>query len=139
MVKDNKVFQKGARLVRFQVDAANNQSLESITVSDWLHPDGDANDLESICKLPNTDNEYLVTEAGAWKGKFGRIFKLTVGQNKAEVKAVYDLPIYFGSDEHSEGKKECATTAWWSGGGHDHKSPQATVSGKREMCHSTRV
>lgn len=103
VVKDNKVFQPGARLLRYSVDDSLTSSAKAISVTDWVHHHGDANDLESVCKLPGTESEYLVAEAGTWKGKFGRIFRINVSQDTATVKVVYHSPIYHGSDEKSEG------------------------------------
>lgn len=45
---------------------------EEVSIS-W--PVGEAaSDLEALCHVPNTENEFLLAESGYFRGKFGRIF-----------------------------------------------------------------
>ena len=59
-----------------------------ITVDDWKHDDGLPNDLESCCAIPGRESEYLLSESGMYKGKFGRVFHVRVTKERDNWKLV---------------------------------------------------
>ncbi|XOV80616.1 MAG: hypothetical protein ACFHVJ_06630 [Aestuariibacter sp.] len=103
VVMDKKSHHTGARLGIFSLHAQKKPSFTSLTVNEWKHPDGQASDLESVCKLPNSINQYLVSESGYWKGRNGRIFHITVENVSVTVNTVYMLPLYQSNDEEMTG------------------------------------
>ncbi|MDZ7807525.1 MAG: hypothetical protein U5K71_10465 [Gracilimonas sp.] len=70
--------------------------LEPLVVSDWRNNDGKGSDLEAACKIPSTENEFLISESGKWDGKYGRIFHLQINKQDtsyiAEIMGVLDFP-----------------------------------------------
>ncbi|QSX34419.1 hypothetical protein JYB87_03975 [Shewanella avicenniae] len=103
VVQDKKVFQAGERLGIFQLNSAGEQQYTPIVINDWRDSDGQSSDLESVCKLPGTQAQYLLAESGYWDGKFGRIFRVQLQDNHAEVLQVYHLPKLIPSGEHTKG------------------------------------
>lgn len=103
VVIDKKSHHQGPRLGIYQLHETQGPTFSPVSVSDWRHPHGQASDLESACKLPGTENEYLVAESGYWKGRNGRIFHLMESENTLSVKAVYSLPLYISNDEGTDG------------------------------------
>lgn len=103
VVLDVKSHKNGTRFGKLTVNHEGKQSFTAITVNDWKHPDGRGNDFESVCKVPATDNEFLLAEAGAWKGKFARIFHVRVKGETAEVISVFKEPIFQGTTPEIQG------------------------------------
>ncbi len=70
-----------------------------IKVDSW-GDEGIANDLESICAIPERKNEYLLAESGNWQGKFGRIFHVKVDTLtlSATVLGSTKIPMLFRND-----------------------------------------
>ncbi len=54
---------------------------------DGLSGTDQPNDLESICSIPDGDDEYLVVESGYDRGKFGRILRIRVSEEQATRRA----------------------------------------------------
>lgn len=103
VVLDKKVFHKGERVGVLKIGKKGKQSFKTVQVADWRDADGQASDLESVCKLPNTENEYLLAESGYWQGKFGRIFHVSLHKRQAEVLHVYHLPDFYSNAKGVDG------------------------------------
>ncbi len=76
VVYDIKNFKEGTRLAMINVTDETIQ-VSPIPISGW-DKEGKSSDLESICKIPGTADEYFIAESGNWEGKLGRIFHLKV-------------------------------------------------------------
>lgn len=76
VVYDIKKHKEGTRLAMIQITDETIQ-VSPIRISGW-DEGGRSNDLESICKIPGTTNEYFIAESGNWEGKLGRIFHIRV-------------------------------------------------------------
>jgi hypothetical protein len=76
VVYDLKNAQAGTRLAMITITSEQMQ-ISPISISDWGE-EGISNDLESICKIPGTIDEYFIAESGNWKGALGRIFHIRV-------------------------------------------------------------
>ncbi|MCH1924331.1 hypothetical protein L9G74_07275 [Shewanella sp. C32] len=103
VVLDKKVFHQGERVGILNIGKHGKQKFKPVTIADWHDDDGQASDLESVCKLPQTDDEYLLAESGYWHGKFGRIFHIQLKQQQAKVLHVYHLPNYVSNSEQVDG------------------------------------
>lgn len=92
VVYDIKNFKEGTRVAMIHVTDEAIQ-VSPIHVSGW-GKEGKSSDLESICKIPGTTDEYLIAESGNWKGNLGRIFHIKIGttQQSARVLGVTKLP-----------------------------------------------
>ncbi len=75
-VYDLKNFQKGIRVSVIKV-TEEELSVRPIVIENWDN-EGISSDLESICKVPGTENEFFASESGNWQGKFGRIFHIRI-------------------------------------------------------------
>jgi len=64
------------------VSADSGVQHEPIAVDDWKHDEGLPNDLESCCAIPGRPSEYLLSESGMYKGKFGRVFHVRLSKEK---------------------------------------------------------
>ena len=76
VVYDIKNFKEGVRLAMIEV-TDETIKVSPIRISDWGE-EGRSSDLESICKIPGTTNEYFIAESGNWEGNLGRIFHIQV-------------------------------------------------------------
>lgn len=92
VVMDKKHDDKGDRVGILNLNKDGTQDFQPITISDWRDHNGRSNDLESVCRLPGDNNEFLLVESSYRKGKFGRIFHIQLSQNTATVKHVFHLP-----------------------------------------------
>ncbi len=92
IVTDKKVRHDGYRMGILRTVEDDKPVFSPLNIANWKHPDGQANDLESICRIPNKSNEFLLAEARYSKGKFGRIFHIEIGASGALVKNVFHLP-----------------------------------------------
>jgi hypothetical protein len=96
VVHDLKAHRNGNRLSVIQTVIDQNVNFEGVQVADWKHADGQASDLEAVCKVPGTDEEFLAAESGHWEGKYGRMFHLKLDTSRkpysASVIHAYDLP-----------------------------------------------
>lgn len=92
VVMDTKNFQDGNRLAVVTIDEKKGTKVKTIKVKDWKHKLGRGNDLESVCAIPKTKNEYLLVESGYWEGEFGRIFHVKFKDDKCKVINVYKVP-----------------------------------------------
>jgi hypothetical protein len=92
VVYDIKNFKEGVRLAMIKVTDETIQ-VSPIRISDWGE-EGRSSDLESICKIPGTTNEYFIAESGNWEGNLGRIFHIQVdiGTLSAKVLGTTKLP-----------------------------------------------
>lgn len=95
-VYDLKSFEEGNRIGVIEVSEDEGLHTYPVNVTNWRHEDGKGSDLESICKLPNRENEFLIAESGKWDGKYGRMFHIQLnhmsGNYRAEVMGVFDIP-----------------------------------------------
>lgn len=96
VVHDIKAHREGVRLSVIGTGNERNITIDPVTVADWKHADGRASDLESVCKIPGSSNQYLAAESGHWDGKYGRLFHISLDESetsyRAEVIRAYDLP-----------------------------------------------
>ncbi|HKJ15885.1 MAG TPA: hypothetical protein VJ984_00865 [Xanthomonadales bacterium] len=96
VVHDIKAHRNGHRLSVIETTSEANLEIFPVTVSDWKHADGRASDLESICRIPGKNNEFLAAESGHWDGKFGRLFHIRLEglapPYSASIIKAYDLP-----------------------------------------------
>ena len=78
--------------------------LQKIVFPSWKTIDQFPNDLESICKLEKRKNEYLLIEAGDWKGRKGRIYYVRVDLNAKRGKVVntIELPLFHSNTNEPE-------------------------------------
>ena len=83
VVYDLKTYSNGIRLGVIKV-YEDSITVTPIAIDNWDR-EGMASDLESICAIPGKPNEFLMSEAGNWQGKLGRIFhiRLDVANQKA--------------------------------------------------------
>lgn len=85
-IYDIKSHQTGPRVAMIATAVDRPIQVTPIYIEDWNNPEGQGNDLESICRIGNSGNEFLMAESGDWQGKFGRIFHLSVDTVKREGK-----------------------------------------------------
>lgn len=92
VVYDIKNFKEGTRVAIINVTDEAIQA-SPIRISGW-GDEGKSSDLESICKIPGTTDEYLIAESGNWKGNLGRIFhiKIDTTQQSASILGITKLP-----------------------------------------------
>ncbi len=103
-VIDKKSHEEGNRLGIIRIDDNMGYTTCEIKVNNWMHEDGPARDLESVCALPNKKNEFLLVESSYWNGKFGRIFHVKVNKNKVDVLNTYQIPkIESGNKSKTDG------------------------------------
>ncbi|WP_052074417.1 hypothetical protein [Shewanella mangrovi] len=104
VVQDKKVFETGDRVGIFQLSADGQQHYTPLQIDNWRDPDGPSSDLESVCQLPGSQNQYLLAESGYWDGKFGRIFRVELNGTQANVLQVYHVPklIPSGKGKHGD-------------------------------------
>lgn len=92
VVYDVKNFKDGPRMGMIEI---TDEAIEvsPIKVRNWGE-EGISSDLESICKVPEKTNEYLIAESGNWKGALGRIFHIKVDTAKlsAQILGITKLP-----------------------------------------------
>jgi hypothetical protein len=100
VVHDVKSGRDNSRISLISISADHAPVLRPIVVDDWMDPEGPANDLESVCAIPQRHNEFIVLEAGSWKGKFGRLFHIAVDAEtrKASVLGSAKMPIRTDTD-----------------------------------------
>ena len=79
VVHDYKTNQFGSRVGVLTVDKHSPTNYETINISQW-GPNSAPSDLESACKIPNKNLEFLIAESGADKDK-SRIFHISLQQN----------------------------------------------------------
>lgn len=101
VVFDKKNFQDGNRLAILSINQEKSYELDEIEVKDWKHVEGRGNDLESVCMVPGSENEYLLAESGCWEGDFGRIFYVELIDKTIKVKKVYQLPAISSSGKNN--------------------------------------
>jgi hypothetical protein len=75
-----------------------------IAMSSWGE-EGNPNDLECVCAVPGTSNEFLVAEAGNWQGELGRIFHIQIdfGRRTGNVLGTLKYPFLHRNDFDIEG------------------------------------
>jgi hypothetical protein len=100
-IDDKKIERRGDRLTIVHVTEQGLRP-QSVPVMNW--PNGQAaNDLESICALPERTGEYLIAESGSWQGEFGRLLHIKMGNTSASVLASYQLPIKYDNSPEQTG------------------------------------
>lgn len=75
-VYDFKHYEPGYRMSMIKVTTETLEVLP-ITIENWGEG-GISSDLESICAIPGTENEFLISESGNWQGKPSRIMHIVV-------------------------------------------------------------
>lgn len=103
IVVDTKAHKDKERIGILKTREDNNTQYTSVEISDWKHPEGRSSDLENLCKVPNSENEFLLGESSYWKGQFGRIFHIKLNGDKAEVLHINQLPQYQLSSKDDKG------------------------------------
>ena len=104
VVLDKKVYEDGDRIGILKIQKEAEPIFSPLRITDWKHDDGQASDLESVCRIPETDNEFLLAEAGYWEGKYGRIFHVVLSDGEASVKNVFRIPKIVGSADGIDGE-----------------------------------
>ncbi|HJO92283.1 MAG TPA: hypothetical protein QF753_02685 [Victivallales bacterium] len=79
-------IQKGNRLGIVTI-LKNRINYQPVEVNNWKDKEGTPSDLEAVCGISGTKNEYLVAESGYYKHKFGRVFRIKLFKNDKEWKA----------------------------------------------------
>jgi len=102
VVHDTKVNESGPRLGIVRVKQDEPLEYTPLTIENWVHPQGPANDLESACALPGRPGELLIAESSYQKGLYGRIFHLDIRGTTVRVLSVLPLPRLSDSDKDSE-------------------------------------
>lgn len=103
VVQDKKAYENGDRVGILKIKGGGMYELTPLKVSDWKHGDGQASDLESVCRIPGKSNEFLLAEAGYWEGKYGRIFQVEIKTNQLTVKNVFNIPKIVASKDGGDG------------------------------------
>lgn len=103
VVIDKKAHKDGSRVGLLKTEVGGKLNFSPLQISNWSHSDGQASDLESVCRIPGKTNEYLLAEAGYWEGKYGRIFHIEISGIKASVKNVYRIPKIVGGAKGIDG------------------------------------
>lgn len=103
IVLDKKVYEDGDRVGILKIAKGEPPSFSPLRIDDWKHSDGQASDLESVCRVPGRDHEYLLAEAGYWEDQYGRIFHIKSDGNTASVINVYRIPKIVGRKEGVDG------------------------------------
>lgn len=93
VVHDTKSNEQGPRLGILRIRKEQGPEYAEVAIQDWKHPDGQANDLESLCALPKHPGEFLAAESGYWEGKYGRLFHIKLQGTNAEVLGTSPLPL----------------------------------------------
>ncbi|EGM77984.1 hypothetical protein Rhein_1930 [Rheinheimera sp. A13L] len=101
-VQDKKIQRQGDRLTLIQLNADQQLTAQSLFVTNW--PAGQAaNDLESVCALPDKNSEFLIAESGTWQGSFGRLFHIKVFPTYAQVLNTFELPVERDNSPEQDG------------------------------------
>lgn len=81
-VNDLKSHKSGSRVTIVKVTVKKGIEHESITIDNenWNHPDGRPSDLEACSAIPGRPYEFLMSESGKYKGRFGRIFHVRLNK-----------------------------------------------------------
>jgi len=98
-VNDLKSHKSGSRVTILKITAKNGIEHETVTVEgdNWNHPDGKPSDLEACTAIPGRPFEFLLSESGKYKGRFGRIFHIRlnkVAEGKWRLFVLKALQIY---------------------------------------------
>lgn len=95
-IYDLKSYEEGNRVSVIEVEPESGVRVHLVSINDWIHPDGAGSDLESVCKLPGRENEFLIAESGKWDGEYGRMFHIRLKEGvfpfKADVLGVFGIP-----------------------------------------------
>jgi hypothetical protein len=111
-VYDIKVHKKGPRVGLITItEATESFEVAPIEVKTW-EAEGPSSDLESVCKIPDRPNEFLLAESGNWQGKFGRVFhiKLDISKLSAQVIGSFKIPMIHKNDKGLTGDQYEAMT-----------------------------
>jgi hypothetical protein len=72
----------GYRLGIISIENEDGIIFTPISVADWMDEDREPRDMEACCTIPGRDGEFLIAESGYRKGRFGRIFHITLFKDK---------------------------------------------------------
>ncbi len=92
VVHDTKIHRDKPRIGVLEVGGEEGARYRVVEVTDWRHDDGRSSDLESVCALPDSDDEFLAAESGTWEGDFGRVFHFRLTQGGGEIVHAERLP-----------------------------------------------
>ncbi len=92
VVYDKKNYNSGNRIAILTAKGKSGYKTDEVEVKNWKDLLGKSSDLESVCAVPDTKNEFFIIESSYWMGKYGRIFHIRISGNKAEVLNVYHIP-----------------------------------------------
>lgn len=98
VVYDLKGFQKGYRMGLIKI-SSESINVSPIEINSWGE-EGISSDLESICRIPGKQLEFLMAESGNWQGKLGRIFhvKVDTANLKADILGSVIIPMLYQND-----------------------------------------
>ena len=106
-VHDEKSHETGPRISVLEVAADRELVVSPVSPAGWQHPEGRSNDLEGVCAIPDRDGEFLLVEAGHYRGDYGRMFHvvvdITATPYNVEVLHAFDLPEFDADDDDIEG------------------------------------
>ncbi|HYQ91125.1 MAG TPA: hypothetical protein VES89_03375 [Candidatus Competibacteraceae bacterium] len=102
VVHDTKAGRSDPRVGIIRVKQDEPLRYAPLTVDNWVHSQGPANDLESACALPGRPGELLIAESGYQKNLYGRIFHLEIRGTTLRVLGVLPLPRLSDSDKDWE-------------------------------------
>ena len=99
-IYDIKSFADGPRVVVMKTIEDQPLEIIPILIEDWNDPEGKPSDLESICRIGDEGNQFLMAEAGTWQGGYGRIFHLTIDTSdfSGKVLGIAKLPFKYDND-----------------------------------------
>lgn len=113
-VHDELAYEDGSRLSLIRMEAGTAPAISTVRIDNWLDPDGQSSDLESVCAIRPRPNQFILAESGYWEGQYGRLFhiELDVQGNRARVLGVAKLPIFLDNNRDQTGDQfeglECA-------------------------------
>lgn len=105
-VSDRKnTIEPGCRVMLLTLTKDRGLAVQPVSVEDWLDHEREPNDLEACCRIPGRENEFLLAESGFYKGKYGRIFHVTLKSDANRrpslkingVMRIYDRPLDTGA------------------------------------------
>lgn len=123
-VSDRKnTVEPGCRVMLLTLTKDRGLSVQPVFVTDWLDHEQEPNDLEACCRLPGRENEFLLAESGFYKGKYGRIFHVTLNTDSDRppslkingVMRIYNRPLDLADRTYS-GDNVAGMVCFQSGG-----------------------
>ncbi len=99
-IYDLKSFADGPRVVKITTSLNEPIKIIPIIIDSWVDDEGKPSDLESICRIGDSGNEFLMAEAGTWQNGYGRLFHLSIDTitNSGVIEGVVKLPFLHTND-----------------------------------------